>query len=574
MFKKKLLTVAALAFCAAIVIAEPPKSEVNEATVGLIGDGVIDDLAFGNEEGKGVVFGKYDTNRGGVELGWGNAFGDTLWISLYDFYKINGTSAKTDSVDKSTNIEDNASNSDGVNVDYTDERDRKLTSAYNTNQPSNVKFTNYFAAGVGINNTFGIQAAWLANWENKKDVVPGIASNEGKTFGTGATATTVNVYRVKAYGNGDTTTVSEDNTNSKSGESSSEKYSKIKNFNRQNKIILNFKGAGIETDSFYAKLNKIYSDLNFTTTSLDYTKSTSVRGATTESITGNGIDQTIAINPGLEAEVGFNLPEIGVMKSTLSFTDDFNMKFNVVKNKTTYTTVTEKYGTTGTTTRTTDTVTTDYEYKPGKKLYWANTLTPKFTMEFDLLDQLTLKSAVSADVLVKQDNQDAGKAKAVKTSTTKDFYTGNTTSNVTETVEYGDATNTHIFETSVTPKIALGLVYQLIPGKTNINFGFEVKPGAYTWTTTEKTNSNINDVYTKDDVTAYGTTTTSKKVNVANSAAETREVKFNNADTTFDFGLGATWFFTENAKFDVTYKTQSDNLFSGSSFGVDFAVMF
>jgi len=576
MFKKKLLTLAALAFCAAIVTAQTkgaaPVSSAKEATAGLIGDGAIDSLPFGNEDGKGIVFGQYKTELGRVELGWGNAFGDALWLSIYDGYTINGTSGKKDSVKKQTNIEDygNTANSDGVNVDYTDERERDLESINGT-----LTVKNSFAIGVGLNNTFGIQAVWDADWANKNNVASSFG-NETKTVGS-ATVTAKKL-------SGETTTITSDTANSKTGETTSEKNDKIKNFIRKNTITLNFKGAGIENDgekTFYAKLNKIYSDLDFNTKATDYTKSTENKGVTSESITGNGINQTISINPGLEAEVGFNLPAIGVMKSTVSFTDDFNMKFDIKKNKTSYTTVTESYTTANTNAswdvssyRKTDTVTQEYEYKPGKKLYWKNTLTPKYSMDFDLLDQLTFKAEVSAAVSLNQDNQDAGKTKISSAKTTKDFSTGNTTTNTTETVEYGDPTNTHKFETSVEPKLALGLVYQLIPGKTNINFGFAVTPGAYTWTTTETTNSNINTIYTKDAVNEYGTTTTSKNVAIASNAKESKENKFVNGTTSTEFNLGATWFFSENAKFDVFYRTTGAYLFSGNTFGVDFAVMF
>ena len=168
MFKKKLLTLACAVFCAAIVTAQTPKSRVNAATAGLIEDGVIDSLAFGNEEGNGVIFGQYTSNNNLIELGWGNALSDTLWLSVYDGYRMNGYEANTESVSKEYEAKD------GVNVDYVDERPRQLDiNNYNW------QFYNTLGVGVGINNTFGVQAVWTANWTNRKDRATKLSANGG-----------------------------------------------------------------------------------------------------------------------------------------------------------------------------------------------------------------------------------------------------------------------------------------------------------------------------------------------------------------------------------------------------------
>lgn len=570
MFKKKLLTVAALAFCAAIVTAQTkgtgyPTSRVKATTVNLIEDDVIDSLPFGNEEGKGVLFGQYASDDAKIELGWGNAFGDALWLSIYDGIWIKGNEKKTESVTKKYGY---AYNGESVNVDYTDEDPRKTES----DTSNTFNFNNDFAVGVGINNTIGIQAVWGADWTENKDVVAFKANNDSISSTTDLTKSNSALLK-------------KEKTTSSTGETISEEYGKVKNFTRNNKITFNFRGIGIENDGevpFFANLKSVYSSLNFATKSNDYTATRAFLSSTKESITADGIDQTVTIRPGLTAEVGFNLANWGIAKPTISFTEDFNIGFDIVKNKTNFSKTTEKRSE-----RVTSETTT--EYTPGKKLDWKNTLTPALTLDFDLLDQLTLKTVVGAQIGLAQTNVAAGKTKTVKTDTTYTKATGLSTVTTTTTEDCAkDSSGNYIqdskkFETTVSPAIALGLVYQVIPGKTNINFGVNVNPGKYSWTTTETTNANINKVVTTEQKDEQGMTKTSTTVTVNNDStigtAEKRETEFKNlvgtnGGTSGNFSIGATWFFTENAKFDVSYSAGFGNVFGTSAFGVDFAVMF
>ena len=62
---------------------------------------------------------------------------------------------------------------------------------------------------------------------------------------------------------------------------------------------------------------------------------------------------------------------------------------------------------------------------------------------------------------------------------------------------------------------------------------------------------------------------------MATAAEEKLEKEFNAGTTTADFNIGATWFFTENAKLDVYYKNSFSGIFANTNtFGIDFAVMF
>jgi len=546
MFKKKLLTLACAVFCAAIVTAQTPVSRVNAATAGLIEDGVIDSLAFGNEEGKGVIFGQYSSANDKIELGWGNSLSDTLWLSVYDGYTMNGDETETETLTKKYGQKD------GINIDYVDETRSNASGA------NNWYFNNSLAVGVGINNTFGVQAVWGADWTNHKDVAHEFSDTTGE-FGT------------------TTTSIKSESADSSAGTTTSEEYTNIKNYDNYNTIRFNFKGVGIENDGevpFWAKLNSVGTGLNFYGNGNDYSSSTKYLGQTKESVSATGLSESVYISPFVEGEVGFNFKEWGVAKPSLALVEYFNTSFRINKYNTSYKTTTN-------TTASKTTKTVDYEETAGKRIYWTNTLTPKFDLDFDLDEKLTLKTEVSAAVGLTMDNTEAGTYKRTTTNKTLNKATGLYTTNSVTTVEGPTSTqNTNSFTTSITPNFKLGLVYQVIPGKTNINFGVDVAPGAYSWQVTETTNANINTVTTTETTDADGNKTTSKTVTVNNQTGytgsdENRTVTTSNGDTTATFNIGATWFFTENAKLDVWYANAFDTLFSANNtFGVDFSVMF
>lgn len=548
MFKKKLLTFAAATLCAAFVIAEPT-SLVKKTTAELIEDGAIDSFAFGNEEGKGIVYGKYDSQENRVELGWGNAIADKLWLSVYDAYFLYGTETKTESLTKVYGT------ADGVNVDYVDENPRQVST-----DTSSLHFDNKLGVGLAFNNKFGVQAYWRANWYNYKN--PNRIMNDGTM--------------------GSVTTLSNESKNSATGNSSSQNYDNVKNYDRANTIKFNFKGAGIENVgniAFYAKLNNVRADLNFNVKSNDYTQVVATNGTKSTDISSTGINSVTDINPGLEIETGFNLPAWGVAKPQLSFVEDFSMAFKLRKYNTSRSTYSD-FETSKTTT------TVDYDVTQGGGINWTNVLTPRLTVDFDLGEKLTLKTRASAAISLNQSKAESDTYTRTTTSTTYDKATGNST--VAKTTVTAASANPSVgtanrnmssFKTTVTPKIDLGLVYQTIPGKMNINFGATVNPGAYTWTTTEYTNANINTVSVTENTNAYGTSDKTTTVNVNNDSytgtAETRTTTFNNAGTTTALNLGATWFFTDAVKLDVYYSTAFNDIFTAANkFGIECCVLF
>ena len=241
----------------------------------------------------------------------------------------------------------------------------------------------------------------------------------------------------------------------------------------------------------------------------------------------------------------------------------------------------KKYTDIADTLATTTTTVTEYSEKPGKYLGIYNTLTPKFVFDFDLGDALTLTAQISAGIYVGNEKNGANTYKRTVTTTTLTKATGD--KYVDKKVwTSADDTDVNTLTTRVTPNYALGLVYQIKPGKVNLNFGVNVSRAPYQWVVTTKTNSNINDTYTNETTDALGNKNGYKTVTVDQGGTESKEVAYTTENawggmygTSTAFRIGATWFFTESVKLDAYYGNSFTNLVSGgNNFGIDLCVLF
>ncbi len=533
--KKRILAFAAATFCAAFVSAQT--SEVNKATAGLIGDDMIDNLAFGTEKGEGgIVFAQFDDPYN-FKAGFGNWFSDSLWISVYDSWNNSGRLSDSASVTKTYGT------TDGVNIDYIDE-EKTLSDGTSSSIFNNT-------LGVGLNfGVFGAQILWDADW----------------TFYDGA-------YSVNAtqgdWGTGTYTTSYED-FDTPTGTRTAYKYDNIQNFMQNNIFTVNFKGAGVENlgaVDFYAKLNKVSFGWYNTTHANDYSNVQNVNGADTTKINASLTNITQTLAPGLEFELGLSLPVLGVIKPSLAFTDSFGMGFKAWNRSKTYTSVVE------TATQST-TATNDYSAAPGSDFDFANTLTPKFICDFDLGENLTLKAQVSAAIGVVISDDKADTYTYTNTVTRLDKTTGAKTVRKT-TVNGAGNQNTNSFTTSIAPDYAIGLVYKANPGKLNLNLGAHVERGSYQWDTTTVTNANINTVTTTEQTDEFGNVTGSKAVAVAAGGTESKTVTYRAPySTTTSLSLGTTWFISDSVKLDAYYSGSFTSFFTAGRFGLDLCVMF
>ncbi len=541
--KKKMVAVVALLFGAAILTAQT--SEVKTATVNLIEDGAIDSLAFGTEDYESVSFVEFNNDASYLNFGFGKWLADSFWLSVYDSLNTNGSLFNTGYVDKTYGTKD------GINIDYTDNHKWNYVS-------NKLNFNNTLGLGFGFG-SFGTQLVWTANWGQSR--VASSIDDGNDIF--------VNPNYPDVY------TITEENPSTPGNSKATTKYDKIKNYTRNNTFTVNFDGAGAKDlgdNEFYIQLNNISLDWDNTTRGNTYDYTNNVNGKDTTKKTAEALQAKNLFTPGLEFELGFNIAEKDFVTTKLVFVDSFSMGLKANKANKTFTEVSD-------TTTATTTTTTDFQIITGKYLDINNTLTPKFIFDFDIDENLQLVGQISAAITTGNKSTKADTYKKVKTTVAVDKATGDKTTNskVTSTGSHTTTGNkdSNNFSVGVTPAFSLGLVYQVKPGKMNLNFGVNVVRSSYNYKINKSTNANINDVTITESTDRYGNTTGSKSVTVQNGGNESNEISFSSGSISTSLRLGGTWFFGENVKLDAYWANSFMSLFSASnSFGIDLCVLF
>lgn len=253
------------------------------------------------------------------------------------------------------------------------------------------------------------------------------------------------------------------------------------------------------------------------------------------------------------------------------YEDEFSMSFKPSTNESTKT-VKNPIASASTETTTTN----SYKVEYGKYLQWSNKFEPKLAAEFNVAKPLKLKAQLALPVTLTQTINDADKYEKVsQTETFNRTYGYSELNKTTETGREGTAKNSDEFITEIAPKLSAGFVYEVTPGKFNVNFGVSAQP-TYTWTTTTLTNANINTVKVEEEKDKDGNVTTSKKVTVNNNGDNETKVTAISASCPTEINLGATWFFTENVRFDAYILSNffNNNLFNLSRAGASVTVKF
>lgn len=550
MLKKKLVTIVAAAFCVALVTAQ--SSAVNNVTTGLIEDGAIDSFKFGTEDGSGVIFGQYNNKDKQVVLGWGNLLSDTLWLSVYDAWNFKNAYATETATAKNESTAD-----DGINVDFTKTTRKVEGSSYNS-------IFNTLGIGAGINNTLGFQLVWGADYTMYKNPATGDTLN----WGIAAIPNDSGTERV----------IKEEINNPGTGVNTKKEWTKFANNNIKNNFTVNFKGVGIENlgdIAFFVKLNKVSFDWESTNRTGDYTASETKNGKTISETTITGKNTENTLTPGLNFDLGLNVIDNDIATVKFVYEDEFSMSFRPSTNESTKTVknpgIAEEI-----------TTTNSYKVEYGKYLNWSNMFEPKLAAEFNVAKPLKLKAQLALPVTLTQTIDEVGKYESttqVETFDRTNGYSYLSTAKTTTTGKYknsdGEAQNKTVFKTEFAPKLSAGFVYEVTPGKFNVNFGVFAQP-KYTWTTTTKTNANINTVEVTEEKDKSGNVKTSKKVTVNNNGNDETKTTALSASCPTEINLGATWFFTENVRFDAYILSYfgNTNLFSLSSAGASVTVMF
>ena len=535
MLKKKLVTIVAAAFCVALVTAQ--SSAVNKVTTGLIGDGAIDSFKFGTEDGSGVIFGQYNNEDKQVVLGWGNLLSDTLWLSVYDAWNFNSAKAQ-----ETAQAYNKAQADDGINVDYTTTTRKVLGSYYNW-------IVNTLGIGAGINNTLGFQLEWKADYKVYKK--PSLNSDT-PDWGTSP------IVPIAENNYNDLSIIIKEEVNEPDyGCNRKKEWTKFANNKIKNNFTVNFKGVGIEDlgdIDFFVKLNKVSFDWESINRTGDYTASTTINGKTTSETTITGKNTINTLKPGLNFDLGLNVIDNDIATVKFVYEDDFSMSFKPSTNESTKT-VKDPIASASTETTTTN----SYKVEYGKYLQWENKFEPKLAAEFNVAKPLKLKAQLALPVTLTQTIDEVGKYESttqveIFDRTNGYSYLSSLNPKTTETGKYqnsdGEIQNKTVFETKIAPKLSAGFVYEVTPGKFNVNFGVSAQP-TYTWTTKTYTNANINTVTVTENKDQYGNVKTSKTVNVITENSPESKTTNLSTDCLTEINLGATWFFTENVRFDA-----------------------
>lgn len=534
---KKMLSLVSVAFMVQAIFAQMPSSNTKSVTQDLITDEIVDNLDTGAEGQKSLFFGGYDSTNKLIQAGYGQGFGDALWFSLYDGYYLYGNTSNTDSATSDSVARD------GVNIDYTDNSNKATIKGYN-NLKNNLAFSMY------INKKIGGTFFWNTDtiWDNYYD----------NTDPTGALLDTTN--------NTTTTTTTSSSTESTSnGTKTNTIYNALNNKSAKNTFGLNFNG--VSTPNLFGDLN-FYVALNAISVAIDnryinvgYDKTSTLNGFKTPTDTASytGTYNLNRITPALEFQTGITGKKLwDVVTPSFILIENFQMTFRKYENSYNYNqlitnTVTEK-----------ETRNTNYELNPGKYKDWMNTLTPRADFSFDLGERITLKTRAQAEVSFGNVYKAADRTTTTITTTTENKITGDT-SIIKQVTTTGSATNSDVFTTKVTPKFDVGLVYQVVPGKFNVNIGMGAKSGVLTWTKTTTTNSNIPRIDKTTSTNFAGEEVTSSTITVGNgdgpapgdATAETKVTNFTSSTPSVNAAIGFTLFLGEHAQLDTILLTSA-----------------
>ncbi len=512
------------------VFAQTPASNTNMVTSGLIEDDIVDQIDTGVEGKDFLFFGGYGLNTNQIQIGAGKFFGPNLWLSLYEGYYLKANTTNEESVTK-----DNVAG-DGVNIDYTDS-----SSSASTSGSLNLK--NDIALSLFLSNKIGGTLYW---------------NTDSITYsGYDATDPTGELSPVKTG----RTTTSDSSEIHAAGTQSDKIYTALENTNSKNTFGVSFNG--LRTPylfgdlKFYAGLSSLAFTMERRFINIAWSQNTTLNGSTVDGLKQPVYSGTYDYNtftPSLSATLGLTLPKLwDCVTPDLSLGEGFSISFKNNASSYNY-----AENTTNNSTQLVRT-TTDYSREQGKFIDWTNTLTPKITFDFDFSERLILKASVISPVSLSGKYTGADSFTERTTTKTTDISSGEITT--TEVLKKGgERLNTDIFTTSVSPSLALGFAYKVVPEKFNINMGVSASCGALTWEKRTSTNSHIPEVSTTTFTDAYGnTTTTGANYTPTNgdgtlagdAMPENERNTFSAGEPSAEARFGFTWFLGEKSQIDT-----------------------
>ncbi len=527
--KLTLLAAAGMSLAMGSAFAQTPSSNTSTVTSGLVSDNLVDSFDTG-VDGKNIIFfAGYGMSDNLLQAGYGQRFGEKIWLSVYDGWFFNANTLKTETATS------DAVAHDGVNTDYTDQSTGASISG-------SERIKNNFALSTYIGNKIG----GTFYWNTDRTKFNGYAA----TNPTGALSDT----------NGSTSTKAETESHADGTESVTD-YSALANKKSTDTFGISFNGVGtpklLGEREFYFKLNSVQLAWEKRFINLAWETSSKLNGSDVDGEEQPSYSGSYDFNkytPSVEFETGLTFKKLwDTVTPSFVLSDGFDISFRSNKNRYDYTRLTAN----NSSTRTTEV--TDYSMTQGKYTNWNNTLTPQFSFDFDLGEKIILKAKAQAGVTFGDLYTGADKYTTTVTTTTVDKLTGDTT--VTKTVtDSGSATNTDTFETSLTPAFSLGFEYKIVPEKFSFNLGVSATAGTFTWTKKTTSNSYIAESSTTTFTNEAGeTTVTARTYTPANgdgtgsgdATADKQENTFSCTSPSATARLGFTWLLADKAQLDT-----------------------
>ena len=525
---KTALAAVLVCFSSSLFAAEPV-SFLNDTTYELFEDETVDNFAWGlkDEDVKGIVLGAFDSSSYNFSIAAGAYLGNAWW-SLYDTGDFFADITKTRSV---TN---DAVAADGINTDYVDVESDTYKTRNNDNYINNELYLSY------ATDSWGLQSYWLLT----------------DTTGDGKFGKETKTAEAHVTGQSDKT------------------VTKISKYDGTNTFGANFKGFAL-TDigslGMYFQLNNFEVAWENTSTTTKVEDSNKQNGFVYSSTSSKEKDAHNKFTPRVSGEMGFDLPEIGSLSTKLVVKDELWLSFGIRNNKNVVTTVAETADQ-----KVTTTTTTTRDYHNATDLFTiSNTISPSLVFDFNVGERLSVKASAGFDLEVANEPgyKVATQTKVVET-TTYDKNNKTTTKNYKKDVTAVTSTNPTLppaqyvnsINTTATVNTALALVYQVKPGKFNLNMGLKWNPATLSWANTTAKNYSYKTSSYESNTNSAGSTTVSKDevtwhtkdtAAAGDGTPESKNTDFDLAAAgTPELKIGATWFITPKASLDIAYDAE------------------
>lgn len=298
-----------------------------------------------------------------------------------------------------------------------------------------------------------------------------------------------------------------------------------------------------------------------------------------EKYTSSTSYNTNKIGGKVAGSLGMTLPSFGIVTPKFEFADEISGYYTGNVNNSSSKTIKTTY-----TTKTTTETSTSTNY--GADFNLANVATPAMKFTFDAGENVKIAAKVKVPVTFDytRNGADFSATRTVTTTEALDRSTKTVNNVYAESAVNGNDLNQYTVE--VIPEVDLGIVWAIMPGKLNFNFGVAATAGDFKWVTKNTTASKktLNNKTVDTDEFGVETVTADSKsllaaVDPNGNNTDTSECVYSVTSANVKGSLGATLFLGEYATLDMLIANTVDNyglenFFQNWNFDIMFSVKF